>query len=127
MSEAPTPESVAPEGAQSTAAQALAAAGDVESARDVGALDDAALAAQRKLGSSKRALVERLIYGPQPAAAELQSGARMAKELRGGQKIDAVVDAALGCLARGEAFTAEHALSTELRRAVAAERAYGFT
>jgi alkylation response protein AidB-like acyl-CoA dehydrogenase len=111
--------------AGSTAAQALAAAGDVESARDVGALDDAALAAQEKLGADTRSLVERLIYGPLPGAAELQSGARMANELEG--KGQPVIDAALACLARGEAFDVDHKISTQLREAVAAEKAYGLT
>ena len=61
--------------ATSTAAQALAAAGDAESARDVGALDDAARQAALRLGASKRSLVERLVYGPLPETSELQSGA----------------------------------------------------
>ena len=39
----------------------------------------------------------------------------------------AVVEAALGCLARGEAFTASGKLSAALRRTVAAERAFGYT
>ena len=115
----------APNTPSSTAAQALAAAGDVESARDVGALDDAALAAQRKLGSSRKGLVERLIYGPLPSVAELQSGARLAADLE--RKGQPILDAAFGCLARGEAFDADHKLSAELRRVVAAENAYGFT
>ncbi|MEO0663058.1 MAG: hypothetical protein AAFZ87_16095, partial [Planctomycetota bacterium] len=47
----------------STAARALAAAGDAEQAQDVAALDDSAAAAQKRLGASKRSLVERLVYG----------------------------------------------------------------
>ena len=109
----------------STAAQALAAAGDLESARDVGALDSAALAAQERLGAHKRSLVERLIYGPRPRTEELQSGGRMAQGLAGeGQ---AIIDAALDCLTRGEAFAADHKISATLRDAVAAQKAYGFT
>jgi D-arabinose 5-phosphate isomerase GutQ len=45
----------------STAAKALAAAGDVESARDVSALDAAARQAAERLGRRKKSLVERLI------------------------------------------------------------------
>jgi len=109
----------------STAAKALAAAGDVESARDVGALDDAAKQAAERLGRKKRSLVERLIYGPAPDASELQSGAVAAA--RAGSRGQPIVDAALGCLARGEAFTADGKLSAALRSAVANEKAYGFT
>ena len=109
----------------SAAVQALAAAGDLESARDVGALDSAASAVQQKLGTDKRGLVERLIYGPQPQASELQSGGRLGQSVAGeGQ---AIIDAALNCLARGEAFAVDHQISAALRRAVTAQKAYGFT
>jgi alkylation response protein AidB-like acyl-CoA dehydrogenase len=107
------------------AARALEAAGDAESARDVGALDDAALGAQQKLGIRGRSLVERLIYGPEPTTAELQSGGRMAGRLE--RRGEGILDAALGCLGRGEAFTADGKISARLREAVAAEKAYGFT
>jgi alkylation response protein AidB-like acyl-CoA dehydrogenase len=129
VTESKTPTSADPKAgstsAGSTAAKALAAAGDIESARDVGALDEALLGAQKKLGASTRGLVERLIYGPIPDPAELQSGARMAAGLTG--KGQPIIDAALGCLARGEAFDADHKISTELRATVAAEKAYGLT
>lgn len=112
--------------AASTAAQALAAAGDAESARDVGALDDAAKQAAERLGASKQGLVERLIYGPLPEAAELQSGAmgaaRVDREIG-----DAVIAAALDALEKGEAFTADGKLSSTLRKQVAAAGGYGFT
>src|SRR6185295_11591801 len=108
----------------STTARALAAAGDADSARDVGALDTAAQAVDRKLAPSRTGLVERLIYGPRPSVAELQSGAAMAGDVAGTDR--AVVDAALGCLARGEAFTASGKLSAALRKAVAAERGFGY-
>lgn len=117
------PKTQSPSG--STAAQALAAAGDVESARDVGALDEALLAAQAKLGASTRSLVERLIYGRLPDASELQSGARMVNGLE--RKGQPVIDAALDCLARGEAFDADHKISAQLRKAVTSEKAYGLT
>jgi alkylation response protein AidB-like acyl-CoA dehydrogenase len=110
---------------RTAAERALAAAGDLESARDVGALDQAALAAQRRLGRGQRSLVERLIYGPAPSPAELQSGARIsAGESTAGR---ALVDAAIACLARGEAFTADGKLSAALRAEVAGARGYGFT
>ncbi len=102
LSAAPAPEA-------STAARALAAAGDAESARDVGALDAAARQAAARLGRRQRGLVERLIYGPAPDTAELQSGAIAAQ--RAGDRGRGVVDAALQCLARGEAFTADGKLS----------------
>lgn len=118
-------ETTTPPEPQSAATKALAAAGDLESARDVGAIDAAAAAAQKKLGKNKQSLVERLIYGPAPAATELQAGARATKDAAArGEKI---VLAALECLRRGEAFTADRKLSAALRSAVAKEHAYGFT
>ncbi len=109
----------------STAAKALAAAGDAESARDVSALDDSAQNAALRLGAKKRSLVERLIYGPLPDNEELQSGARahQAAEPRGA----AAVEAAIACMQRGEAFSADGKLSVALRATVAKEKAYGFT
>jgi alkylation response protein AidB-like acyl-CoA dehydrogenase len=109
----------------STAAKALAAAGDQDSARDVAALDGAARGVERKLAAVRSGLVERLLYGPPPPAAELQSGAELAQRAAGSEL--AVVEAALGSLARGEAFTADARLSAALRRAVAAEKAFGYT
>src|SRR5690606_305171 len=85
----------------------------------------AAAAAQRRLARTRSGLVERLIFGPRPSPDELQSGARMAAG-RAAQD-DAVVRAALDCLARGTAFTADRRLSAELRAAVAAAKGYGFT
>ncbi len=117
--------SASPNPEASTAAKALAAAGDAESARDVGALDDAARQAAQRLGRRKQGLVERLIYGPQPETGELQSGAVAAHGA--GDRGRKIVDAALACLARGEAFTSDGKLSAALRAAVAAEKAYGFT
>lgn len=110
---------------ESTAAKALAAAGDAESARDVAALDGAARGVERKLASTRRGLVERLIYGPVPAVAELRSGAVLAASAAGSER--GVVEAALGALARGEAFTASGKLADALRRMVAAEKAFGYT
>jgi alkylation response protein AidB-like acyl-CoA dehydrogenase len=116
----------APAQPASTAARALAAAGDAESARDVGALDAAASAAQQKLGARRASLVERLVYGPMPSVDELQSGAGLGAAARGGSS-PKFVDAALASLAQGTAFTADGKLSAALRQAVARERAYGFT
>jgi alkylation response protein AidB-like acyl-CoA dehydrogenase len=109
----------------STAARALAAAGDLDSARDIAALENAARGVDRKLAAARRGLVERLIYGPTPTPAELSSGATLAREVAGSER--AVVEAALGTLARGEAFGADARLSTALRRVVAAEKAFGYT
>jgi len=119
----PTPPPAARE--TSTAAKALAAAGDVESARDVSALDASAQQAALRLGRKQRGLVERLIYGPRPSPRELQSGA-LARS-RAVHRGAAVVEAALACLHQGRAFTADGKLSAALRSAVAAEKAYGFT
>lgn len=109
----------------STAARALEAAGDHESARDVAALDLAARGVDRKLKPSRAGLVERLMFGPAPSVAELASGAVLARSVAGSER--SIVAAALGALARGEAFTADARLSTALRRTVAAEKAFGYT
>lgn len=117
--------SASPEHASSTAAQALEAAGDAEQARDVAALDDSALAAQARLGTRRSGLVERLIYGPAPTLEELGSGTRIGNDLSAAGR--GVVEAALDCLARGEAFEADAKLSEALRASVASNKAYGFT
>lgn len=110
----------------STAAQALAAAGDAESARDVGALDDAAEKAAQRLGANKKGLVERLIYGPLPETTELQSGAIGASRAdRAAGEV--VMAAAMHALEQGVAFTADGKLSSTLRQQVAAAGGYGFT
>lgn len=108
----------------STAARALAAAGDAEQAKDVGALDEAALNAQKKLGAKTRSLVERLIYGPAPDPSEFRMQSSIAERSAKGAPI---VEAALQCLEKGQAFEADRALSTELRRTLAKEKTYGFT
>ena len=115
--------SIAPD--TSTAARALAAAGDQDSARDVAALDLAARGVDRKLAPTRLGIVERLMFGPAPSVAELQSGAALARSVSGTEQ--AIVAAALGSLARGEAFTADARLSAALRRTVAAEKAFGYT
>jgi alkylation response protein AidB-like acyl-CoA dehydrogenase len=110
----------------STASRALAAAGDAQSARDVAALDDAAEGAKRRLQARRRSLVERLIYGPPPPPEELIAGGRLS-EAGPGPAAQAALSAALECLGRGQAFTANGKLSAELRSALAREKAYGFT
>ncbi|MEM9802925.1 MAG: acyl-CoA dehydrogenase family protein [Planctomycetota bacterium] len=110
---------------KSAAAEALDAAGDAAQAQDVAALDDSAAAASARLGAQRTSLVQRLIYGPAPDPVELASGTRIGAELTKGGR--AVVDAALGCIARGEAFESDAKLSTALRERVASSKAYGFT
>lgn len=122
-----TPQELRPAAAGSTAARALAAAGDAESARDVGALDTAAAGAQKRLARTRSGLVERLVYGPRPATAELESGARLSTAPASPTRQDPTLEAALACLQRGEAFTADGKLSTELRATVARSKGYGFT
>ena len=110
---------------QSTTSTALEAAGDSESARDIGALDAAAKGVEQKLAARQNSLVERLIYGPAPAIEELQSGGRVCRELQ--QQDQPLVDVAVDCLARGEAFTLDGKISKQLRDLVTEEKAYGFT
>jgi alkylation response protein AidB-like acyl-CoA dehydrogenase len=112
-------------GTGSTTAAALLAAGDREAARDIGALDRATEAADRKLAATERGLVERLIYGPAPSIAELQAGGVACAELERQQH--PAFEAALSVLASGTAYTADGKLSAELREAMAAAGAYGLT
>lgn len=109
----------------SSTAAAFGAAGDVESARDIGALDAAASAVDQKLAARKAGLVERLIYGPPPSVDELQEGGRICLALE--QQEISVLQSALDTLRAGTAFTTEGKLSDELRQAVARDGAYGFT
>ena len=115
----------APDATRSTTAEALEAAGDQLSARDIGALDAAISGVERKLAPSRPGLVERLIYGLAPGVSELQSGARLAQQLKSEEQ--PIVDAALGCLAMGQAFTADGRLAARLRNTVAKHKAYGYT
>lgn len=109
----------------SSTAAALGAAGDVESARDIGALDAAASAVDQKLAARKAGLVERLIYGSAPGVDELQEGGRICLTLE--QQTSPILQSAMDMLHRGTAFTTEGRLSDELRQAVARDGAYGFT
>lgn len=111
--------------AGSISATALAAAGDTEAARDVGALESAVGAVASKLATRRSSLVGRLIYGPRPGNEELQAGARACAELD--QVAHPVLTAALRCLASDSAFSADGKLSDALRRAVAQAGAYGLT
>lgn len=111
--------------AQSLTSAALDAAGDSESARDIGALDQVAEAVDRKLSATRSSLVERLIYGPAPDIEELQSGGRSCLAL---QKADSpMVDEAISCMTNGEAFTVDGKIASSLRSTIAAEKAYGYT
>ncbi len=109
----------------SASARALAAAGDVEAARDVGALESAVGAVASKLATRRSSLVGRLIYGPWPAHDELQAGGRACAALD--QVVHPALTAALGCLAAGSAFSADDKLSDALRQTVAQAGAYGLT
>jgi alkylation response protein AidB-like acyl-CoA dehydrogenase len=109
----------------SATAAALDAAGDSASARDIGALEAASEAVDRKLGATQKSLVERLIYGPAPAIDELRSGGRLDRQLSTQNK--PIVEAALASLAAGEAFTADGRLTEAIRATVASEKAYGYT
>ena len=101
----------------SATAAALDAAGDSASARDIGALEAATEAVDRKLATTQKGLVERLIYGPAPGVDELRSGGRLDRRLSAQNK--PVVEAALASLAAGEAFTADRRLTAAIRTAVA--------
>jgi alkylation response protein AidB-like acyl-CoA dehydrogenase len=109
----------------SISAKALAAAGDAQAARDVGALESAVGAAASKLASRRGSLVRRLIYGPRPGNDELQAGGRACAQLD--QVAHPALTAALRCLAADAAFSADGKLSEALRRTVAQAGAYGLT
>ena len=111
---------------RSAAAEALAAAGDKAQAEDIAALEAASERAQSRLGNTRKSLVERMIYGPRPGIGELCSGAdRMSDS--GHSAADAILDTSLGLLVGGQAFAADRKISGKLRKAVAADGAYGFT
>jgi hypothetical protein len=88
---------------QSTTSIVLEAAGDSDSARDIGALDDITQAVDKKIMATRSGLVERLIYGLAPDVTEIQSGSRVCTRLQ--QQDQPVVDAAVACMANGDAFT----------------------
>ncbi len=110
---------------QSLSARALAAAGDMEGARDVGALDASAIAVDRKIAAIQTSLVERLIYGPQPSVEELQAGGRLCAQLQ--KEGDSVFSSIQQYCQSKPIFTDNGKLSSELRSAVAAAGAYGLT
>lgn len=110
---------------QSTTSTVLEAAGDTQSAEDIGALDNAALAVDKKLAATRNSLVERLIYGPAPDFDELQSGGRSCLKLE--QDEQPILDVAIDCMAKGEAFTIEGKISDSLRSHVQKEKGYGYT
>ena len=109
----------------SSTAAAFGAAGDMEGAGDIGALDDAAGAADRKLSARRKSVISRLIYGPPPRVAELQEGGRLCSALE--RETSPVLSAALAELQLGTAFTADGKLSEDLRQALAKAGAYGLT
>ena len=113
---------------KNTAAEALAAAGSADAARDIAAIDSAANAANQKLaaragGEIKRSLVERLIYGPQVTADDfdttIEDSAPATRE--------EIINTALTLLAEGRAFTADGKLSHALRDHVSDLGGYGYT
>jgi len=111
---------------RSAAVEALVAAGDTAQAEDIAGLESASLGAQNKLNITRGSLVERMIYGRAPGVGELCSGAdRMLKSRH--SAVDTIVDTSLGLLAGGLAFSADKKISEQLREAVAADGAYGFT
>ena len=109
----------------SISATALAAAGDIEAARDVGALESAVGAVASKLATGRSSLIGRLIYGARPGNDELQAGGRACAALD--RVTHPALTAALRCLASGSAFSADDKLSEALRRTVAQAGAYGLT
>ncbi|MAM71725.1 MAG: acyl-CoA dehydrogenase [Gammaproteobacteria bacterium] len=110
----------------SAATEALAAAGDKAQAEDVAVLEGAAKAADRKLNTVKKPLLQRMIYGPKPELRELSSGAERYL-LSAHDKSAHILDQALALLQQGQAFTQENTLSKSLRTSLAKELAYGFT
>lgn len=106
------------------AVAALSAAGDQRSAEDVAALDSAQAAAARHGGPKRDGLVERLIFGPLPDLEELKIDASRKTTA---DNCDRVFEQALQSLERGEAFTADRAISESLRGVVASSGGYGLT
>ncbi len=110
----------------SAATEALKAAGDSQQAEDLIVLDAANAGAQEKLGLDKEGLVQRMVYGPQPDIGELTSGVEAFLQA-GNEASDKILATSLEKLASGEAFTADNKISDQLRKAITADRAYGYT
>lgn len=111
---------------RSAATEALLAAGDREQAEDISALESAADSAQRKLAIRRKNLVTRMIFGSSPSIAELCSGADRMRNASH-EASDNILSNALNVFLSGQAFTADNKISRQLRRAVAMDKAYGFT
>jgi alkylation response protein AidB-like acyl-CoA dehydrogenase len=112
---------------KNVAAEAMAAAGSTEAARDIAAIDSAADAASQKLaqrtgGDIKHSLVERLIYGSVTETDDFNTVFRDHSE----ETRKKILSSVLGLLAEGKAFTTDGKLSHELRSLVANDGAYGF-
>ncbi|MEO6102712.1 MAG: acyl-CoA dehydrogenase family protein, partial [Pseudoxanthomonas sp.] len=103
----------------------MEAAGDKAGAIDIRALDVDLERASQKAKPNRKSLVERLIFGPSPGLEELGAGG--AAHVQNAATRQPMVEEAIARLAAGEAFTADGKLSAELRRAVSAKGAYGFT
>jgi len=113
---------------RNTAAEALAAAGSVEAAKDIAALDASQNSAQEKLaarvgGQMKTSVVERWIFGPLPDRKDLETcfGDSSSRER------EALVASLMSLMAEGRAFTTDGKLSAELRETVSKGGGYGFT
>ncbi|PCJ39815.1 MAG: acyl-CoA dehydrogenase [SAR86 cluster bacterium] len=108
----------------SISVRALRSSGNLKYAEELAAIESAEKAADKQGGKRSTSLVQRLIYGPQPDSYEMRPTPSDPKSRIHKEQI---IDAAKDCLSRGQAFTADGKLSSELRSAVNEYNVYGYT
>lgn len=109
---------------ESMSVRALRSTGNQAYAKELAAIEVAERAADIRGGKRSTGLVQRLIYGPQPACAEMLTESVDEKSIARNEQI---VASAKSCLSQGKAFTADGKLSDELRQSVNEHKVYGYT
>ena len=109
---------------ESISVRALRSTGNQAYAKELAAIEVAEKAADIRGGKRSAALVQRLIYGPQPACSEMMTEPVDTASINRNEQI---IAAAKACLSEGKAFTTDGKLSSELRQAVNEHKVYGYT
>lgn len=112
------------ESKESISVRALRSTGNQAYAKELAAIELAEKAADTRGGKRSTALVQRLIYGPQPACSEMMTEPLNRESIAHNEQI---LTAAKNCLSQGKAFTADGKLSKELRQTVNEYKVYGYT
>ncbi len=109
---------------ESMSVKALRSTGNQAYAKELADIEVAERAADIRGGKRSTGLVQRLIYGPQPACSEMIIESVDAKSIARNEQI---IASAKSCLSQGKAFTADGKLSDELRQTVNEHKVYGYT